>query len=182
MTLTRREIVLMLVVACVTGAWIYTLQWATPARFGGPFSANPGDVGVTNPQVVLSYHDRQTAPAYCRNREQLLDQLRQTVLEAGRVADASSCTAATATDPLGTALSITCKLTADANGCSDTYSARLWVERDSRSLVDYKLRAFGWIQRTCVGDDAVFEAQSKSMSRGTSATIERVLAPCREAQ
>ena len=152
---------------------------ASPAP--GP-DRNPADIGVTSPNTLLDYTDWSTAPLHCRQPAALLEQLRQAVLRASSVGDAKSCGAAMASDALAGSpeLTLTCSLTAPQAGCSELYTARIWVERERGSLTDYKMKGFGWLRRSCGGSDAVYETVNRNMSRGTSITLDAVLDACRQ--
>jgi hypothetical protein len=41
------------------------------------------------------------------------------------------------------------------------------------------VKGLGWLQWACVGADSVYETVSRNMSRGTSSTLDNVLAKCR---
>ncbi len=142
---------------------------------------NPADIGRTIPNTLLVFEDWPGAPAFCRSPDQVLDRLRTAVLDVGPIGDATGCTASLAGDPAsGSQLSLMCPVSAGQDGCVDRYTAQVWVERDRRSFANYKVRGFGWIQRSCGGSDAAYEALDTSMSRGTSSTIEAVLHQCRD--
>jgi hypothetical protein len=150
-----------------------------PANFTAA-DPNPADVGPTHPNELLTYVPFEGAAAFCSTPDQLLDELRRAVVAAAQQTDGKPCTASIASDAMmGPTLSLQCPLTPATEKCQEIYSARIWTERNRGSLANYKVKGFGWLQWACIGSDSVYETTSRHMTRGTSSTLESVLARCR---
>jgi hypothetical protein len=152
---------------------------------GGPPDPTPPanlGIGVSNPIELLSYRYRDTAPAFCKDPDRVLDAIASAFVDGGRTAGAMGCTTRRLASDIGgaTELELTCRVT-ESDGCRDYYRARVWVDRVPRSTTDYVVRGVGWGQRVCDGASQPFDASEvRERSQGVSAEIQAVVNACKE--